>query len=62
MLIPIEEEVDILNNPRFIPPSLCGDNTARLDIPQEEEGEVKEEEPEGKVAGTPEFWAGDYME
>ena len=58
-LIPIEEEVDILTDPRFIPPSLRGDDTAGLDVP-EEEAEVKEEEPEGKVAGTPEFWAGDY--
>ena len=60
-LILIEEEVDVLNDPWFIPPSLHGDDTAGPDIPQEEE-EVKEEEPEGKVAGTPEFWAGDYME
>ena len=59
-LIPIKEDVDVLNDPRFIPPSLRGDDTAGLDVPQEEEVEVKEEEPEGKVAGTPEFWAGDY--
>ena len=61
-LIPIEDEVDVLVDLRFIPPSLCGDDTARPDVPQEEEGEVKEEELEGKVAGTPELWAGDYME
>ena len=60
-LILIEEEVDLLNNLRFIPPSLCGDETAGLDVDlQEEEREAKEEEPEGKVAGTPEFCAGDY--
>ena len=58
-LIPIEEDVDILTDPRFIPPSLQGDDTAGPDVP-EEEAEVKEEEPEGKVAGTPEFWAGDW--
>ena len=46
---------------RFIPPSLRGDDVAGPDVPQEEEGEVKEEEEEeGKVAGTLEFWAGDY--
>ena len=39
-----------------------GDDCARSDVPQKEEEEVKEEEPEGKVAGTLEFWAGDYME
>ena len=61
-LILVGEEVDVLNDPRFIPLSLCGDDTAGPDVPQEEEGEVKEEEEEGKVAGTPEFWAGDYME
>ena len=59
-LIPIEEDVDILMDPRFIPPSLRGDDTAGPDVPQEEEVEVKEEELEGKVAGTPEFWAGDW--
>jgi hypothetical protein len=53
-LIPIEEEEDLMNNPRFIPPSLCG-GEAGPDV------EVKEEleEETGKVAGTPEFWA-DY--
>ena len=61
-LIPIEEDVDVLTDPQFIPPSLRGDDTAGPDVPQEEEVEVKEEEeePEGKVAGTPEFWAGDW--
>ena len=59
-LIPIEEDVDVLTDPRFIPPSLRGDDTAGPDVPVEEEVEVKEEESEGKVAGTPEFWAGDY--
>ena len=60
-LIPIEEDVDVLTDPRFIPPSLRGDDTAGPDVPMEDvEVEVKEEEPEGKVAGTPEFWAGDY--
>ena len=58
-LIPIEEDVDVLTDPRFIPPSLRGDDSAGPDVSVEEE-EVKEEEPEGKVAGTPEFWAGDY--
>ena len=58
-LIPIEEDVDVLTDPRFIPPSLQGDDTAGPDVPIEEV-EVKEEEPEGKVAGSPEFWAGDY--
>ena len=59
-LIPIEEEdVDVLTDPRFIPPSLQGDDTAGPDVPVEEE-EVKEEELEGKVTGTPEFWADDY--
>ena len=59
-LIPIEEDdVDVLTDPRFIPPSLRGDDTAGPDVPVEEV-EVKEEEPEGKVAGTPEFWADDY--
>ena len=59
-LILIEEDVDVLMDPRFIPPSLRGDDTAGPDIPTEEEVEVKEEELEGKVAGTPEFWAGDW--
>ena len=59
-LVPIKEDMDVLNDPRFIPPSLHGDDVAGPDVPQEEEGEVKEEEPEGKVAGTLEFWAGDY--
>ena len=60
-LIPIkEEDVDVLMDLRFIPPSLRGDDTAGPDVPVDEEEEVKEEEPEGKVAGTPEFWAGDY--
>ena len=54
------EEVDVLNDLRFIPPIYCGDETAGLDVDLQEEGEVKEEELEGKVAGTPEFWAGDY--
>ena len=58
-LIPIEEDVDVLTDPRFIPPSLQGDDIAGPDVPVEEE-EVKEEESEGKVAGTPEFWAGDW--
>ena len=52
ILVPIEEEVDIMNDVRFIPPSLQGDKTAGLDVdPQEEEGEVKEEELEGRVLG-----------
>ena len=59
-LIPIEEDMDVLTDPQFIPPSLRGDDTAGPDVPVEEEVEVKEEEMEGKVAGTPEFWAGDY--
>ena len=59
-LIPVEEDVDVLTDPWFIPPSLQGDDTAGPDVPEEEEAEVKEEEPEGKVAGTPEFWVGDY--
>ena len=60
-LIPIEDEdVDVLTDPQFIPPSLRGDDTAGPDIPVDEEAEVKEEEPEGKVIGTPEFWAVDY--
>ena len=59
-LIPIEDDVDILMDLQFIPPSLHGDDTAGPDVPTEEEVEVKEEEPEGKVAGTPEFWAGDW--
>ena len=61
-LMPIEEDMDILMDPRFIPPSLQGDDVAGPDVPMEEEIEVKEEELEGKVAGTPEFWAGDYLE
>jgi hypothetical protein len=53
-LIPIEEEVDLLNNMRFIPLSLRG-GEAGPDI------KVKEEEEEtGKVAGTLEFWADVY--
>ena len=53
-LILIEEDIDVLSNLWFIPPSLHG-GEAGLDV------EVKEEdESEGKVAGTPEFWAGDY--
>ena len=59
-LIPIEEDVDVLMDPRFIPPSFQGDDTAGPDVPVDEEEEVKEEEPEGKVAGTPEFWADVY--
>ena len=59
-LIPIEEDVDVLVDPRFIPPSLRGDDSAGPDVPVEEEEEVKEGEPEGKVAGSPEFWAGDW--
>jgi hypothetical protein len=51
-LIPIEEEVDVLNDPRFIPPSLRG-GEAGPDVKEESEEET------GKVAGTPEFWA-DY--
>jgi hypothetical protein len=54
-LIPIKEEMDIMNDPRFIPPSLCG-GEAGPDIDVKEE----EEEETGKVAGTPEFWTGDY--
>ena len=60
-LVLIEEDVDVLNDPQFIPPSLHGDDVAGPDV-QEEEREIKEEEPEGKVSGTLEFWAGDYME
>jgi hypothetical protein len=53
-LIPIEEEIDINNDPRFIPPQLQGSMEASPDV------EVKEEESnEGKVVGTPEFWADD---
>ena len=59
-LIPIEEDVDVLTDPRFIPPSLRGDDTAGLDVPVEEEEVEVKEEPEGKVPGTPEFWAGDW--
>ena len=59
-LVPIEEDVDVLTDLRFIPPSLCGDDIAGPDVLMEEDGEVKEEEPEGKVARTLEFWAGDY--
>jgi hypothetical protein len=53
-LIPIEEEVDLMTDPRFIPPSLRG-GEAGPDV------EVKEEleEETRKVAGTLEFWA-DY--
>jgi hypothetical protein len=51
-LIPIEEEVDLMTDPRFIPPSLRG-GEARPDVKEELEEET------GKVAGTPEFWA-DY--
>jgi hypothetical protein len=53
-LVPIEEEVDLMNDPQFIPLSLRG-GEARPDV------EVKEEDEEetGKVTGTPEFWA-DY--
>ena len=58
-LIPIEE-VDINNDVQFIPPHYRRDDHAGPDVPQEEEGEAKEEEPEGKVAVTLEFWAGDY--
>jgi hypothetical protein len=52
-LVPIEE-VDLMNDPGFIPPSLHGGG-AGPDV------EVKEESEEetGKVARTPEFWA-DY--
>ena len=59
-LILIEEEVDINSDVQFIPPHFRGDDTAGPDVPQEEEEEVKE--LECKVAGTPEFWAGDYLE
>ena len=54
-LILIKEEEDLMNDPRFIPPSLRG-GEAGPDV------EVKEEleEETGKVAGTLEFWAGDY--
>jgi hypothetical protein len=55
------EEVDVLNDPWFIPPHYRGNETARPDVDPQEEVEVKEE-PEGKVAGTLEFWAGDYLE
>jgi hypothetical protein len=58
-LVPVE--MDLLNDLRFVPPCLRG-GEARLDIDPQEEGEVKEEEEEGKVAGTPEFWAGDYLD
>ena len=53
-LVLIEEEVDLMTDPQFIPPSLHG-GEAGPDV------EVKEEleEETGKVAGTPEFWA-DY--
>jgi hypothetical protein len=53
-LVPIEEEEDLMNDPRFIPPSLRGGEVGP-------DMEVKEESGEetGKVAGTPEFWA-DY--
>jgi hypothetical protein len=54
-LIPIEEEIDVNNDVRFIPPQLRGSMEAGPDV------EVKEESEEetGKVAGTLEFWA-DY--
>jgi hypothetical protein len=52
-LIPIEE-VDVLNDPRFIPPYFRGGEPG----PDVEVKEESEEET-GKVAGTPEFWA-DY--
>jgi hypothetical protein len=54
-LIPIEEEVDLMNDPRFIPLSLCG-GEAGPDV------EVKEEDEEEtwKVTRTPEFWADVY--
>jgi hypothetical protein len=45
----------MLNDPQFILPCLHGDMEAGPDA------EVKEEEEsKGKVAGTLEFWAGDY--
>jgi hypothetical protein len=50
-LIPIEEEVDFNNDVRFIPPQLRGSMEAGPDV------EVKEESDNGKVVGTPEFWA-----
>jgi hypothetical protein len=53
-LISIKEEIDFLNDLRFIPPSLCG-GEARPDIEVKEEEEAK-----GKVTGTLEFWAGEY--
>jgi hypothetical protein len=48
-LIPIEEEIDFNNDPRFIPPQLRGSMEAGPDV------EVKEESDDGKVAGTPEW-------
>jgi hypothetical protein len=54
-LIPIEEGMDVLNDPRFIPPFLHGNLEAGPDV------EVKEgDKSEGEAAGTLEFWAGDY--
>jgi hypothetical protein len=53
-LIPVEEEVDVMNDLQFIPPSLCGGGAG----PDVEE--VEEEEETGKVARTPEFWADVY--
>jgi hypothetical protein len=53
-LVPIEEEVDLMTDPRFILPMLHG-GEAGPDVDVKEESE----EETGKVAGTPEFWA-DY--
>jgi hypothetical protein len=55
-LILIEDAIDLNNDVRFIPPHYRGGEAGPDVDPQEE---VKEEELEGKVAGTPEFWA-DY--
>jgi hypothetical protein len=52
-LVPIEERVDVLTDPRFVPPSLRG-----LSMEAGPDVEVKDEleESEGKVGGTPEYW------
>ena len=55
-LIPIEEEVDLMNDLRFILPSLRGGEAG----PDVEVKEEDEEEETGKVSGTPEFWADVY--
>jgi hypothetical protein len=53
-LILIEEDMGMFSMSRFVPPCLHGNEEAGPDV------KVKEEESKGKVAGTLEFWAGDY--